>query len=172
MANLARNIRGIAVEDRASSHTPAMQRFSSLLGQMDRMLRAEVALEADPGPLDRTEFDSLLRRAEAERAGVKTETEALLGLPPEDHADAALQRLALLLLMDLTAVDTTDCQRLHRLAADEPALFDIAGDDAGTQQAQVMQTAFFEMFDGLGALAEFGGAGWAGEDAEVVPIPA
>ena len=75
MADLARNIRGIAVEDRASSLTPTMQRFSYLLNRMDRLLTAERTLESDTGPLDRPEFDALLREAEAERAGAKAEAE-------------------------------------------------------------------------------------------------
>ena len=172
MADLARNIRGIAVEDRASSLTPTMQRFSYLLNRMDRLLTAERTLESDTGPLDRPEFDALLREAEAERAGVQAEAEGVLGLSPEDHADAALQRLALLLLMDLMAMDAADCRRLHGLAADDPALFHIAGDGAWKRQAPTMQVAFFKLFDGLGALAEFGGEGWAGDEAEAVPIPA
>ena len=89
MADLARNIRGIAVEDRASSLTPTMQRFSYLLNRMDRMLTAERTLESETAPLDRPEFDALLRRAEAELAGVKVEAEGVLDLSPEDHADSA-----------------------------------------------------------------------------------
>ena len=69
-------------------------------------------------------------------------------------------------------MDTADCRRLHGLAADDPALFHIAGDGAWKRQAPTMQVAFFKLFDGLGALAEFGGEGWAGDEAEAVPIPA
>lgn len=154
-------------------HMPTMRRFSHLLGRMDRMLMAERELETDPGPLDRPAFDALLRAGEAERTSLVAEAEGLLDLSPGGAADAALQRLALLLLMDLTAVDTEDCRRLHGLAADDPGIFHIAGHSADAQQARAMQRAFFTLFDGLGALAEFGGEGWAREQGGApVPIPA
>lgn len=173
MAERFTSIYGAGSEPCAQPQTPTSRRFSHLLGRMVRMLTAERALETDPGPLDRPAFDVLLRAGEAERAGVVAEAERLLELPPGGAADAALQRLALLLLMDLTAVDTGDCRRLHGLAADDPEMFHIAGHSADAQQARAMQVIFFTLFDGLGALAEFGGEDRAREQAEApVPIPA
>ena len=173
MADRFSSIYSAGSEPCAQPHTPTMRRFSYLLGRMVGMLTAERALEADPGPLDRPAFDALLRAGEAERAGVVAEAERLLELAPSGAADAALQRLALLLLMDLTAMDTGDCRRLHELAADDPEMFHIAGHSADAQQARAMQSAFFTLFDGLGALAEFGGEVWTREQAEApVPIPA
>jgi hypothetical protein len=123
------------------------------------MVTLERAMEAENETGYGSDFDAVLRQAETVRAELVAETESLLDIPPYRLTDGALHRLGFLLLLDLTMTDAQDCRHLHNLTADHPELFSVQGSDTAAHQTRALQAQFFRLFDQMGDLAEFGGAG-------------
>lgn len=157
----------------AQAHTPTTRRFNRVLSFMSWMVTLEQALEAEHEPGYGSDFDAVLRQAEAVRAELIAEAENLLDIPPYRPADGELHRLGFLLLLDLTMTDAQDCRHLHNLTADHPELFTIEGSDTAAHQTRALQAQFFRLFDQMGDLAEFGAEGECFEQwQDPAPMPA
>ncbi|TQE93693.1 MAG: hypothetical protein FKY71_18060 [Spiribacter salinus] len=172
MAEILHTTHCVNAEPVTQAHTPTTRRFNRVLSFMSWMVTLEREMEAEHEPGYGSDFDAVLRQAEAVRAELIAEAEHLLDIPPYRPADRALHRLGFLLLLDLTMTDAQDCRRLHRLAAD-PDLFTIEGSDTAARQTRAMQAQFFKLFDQMGDLGEFGGEGECFEQwQDPAPMPA
>lgn len=159
MPKMMQTARESYAEPFVHAYAPTMQNFHLLLTLMYQFVSAEQALEADPGPVDRPEFDALVCEAEVVRADLVREAEGLLDSAPFCPGDKALHQLSFLVLLDLTMTDSQECRHLHRLAKEHPDLFAIDGTGSTARQTRVLQASFFQLFDDMGSLAEFGGDG-------------
>ncbi len=146
-----------------AAFTPTMNAFSILLMRFSEMMLAEARIETSGLDVLGLELGRELRRAELARAGLIEAAFDVIAVPDQAREDRGLRRMACLLTTLFEMDDDVECQNLHAQTYRHRDVFEIAVVGPAARQARRMQRAFFQQFDALASLQEYGGAGIAPE---------
>ena len=147
----------------ARAHTPVGHAFSILLMRFSEMMSAETRIETSGLDVLGLELARELRRAERAREGLIEAAFDVIAAPDQSIEDRGLRRMAFLLTTLLQMDDDAERQHLHAQSCRHRDVFEIAVAGPAARQARRMQRAFFQQFDALASLQEYGGAGMAPE---------
>ena len=143
------------------AETAASRAFGMMLMRLKDMISAETRIET--GALDVLGLELMqdLRIAERSRETLIEAAFDVIACPDACPEDRGLRRMAVLLTTFIQMEDDTDRQQLHAQTNHHRDVFDIIITGPGARHARRLQMAFFQHFDALGSLQEFGGTGIA-----------